>query len=235
MSLRWSGIDVSVYQTRIDWERLSANFAILRAGYGKVASQKDKLFETHYANAKKEKVNVSAYGYSYAMSEAEARQEAKACIECLKGKQFEYPIYYDVEEKKQYALGKKTVSAIVRAFCEELEAAGYWVGLYTNASWYNSVIEDDIKSRYAIWIAHWDVSKPGISGQYGVWQYGVGAVDGVVGDCDKDYSYLDYPTMIKAAGKNGFAPTPTPTPGKKTIDVTMTVDNVTYSGTLTEK
>lgn len=227
------GIDISAYQNKVNYVRLREDgvaFAILRAGYGKVASQKDALFEKHYANFKEIGVPVGAYWYSYAMNEAEARQEAEACIKVLKGKQYEYPIYYDVEEEKQYMLGKKTVSAMIRAFCEELEKAGYWVGLYTNASWYNNVVEDDIKTRYAIWIAHWGVSKPGIAGPYGLWQYKVGTQEGVSGDCDLDYGYEDYPTLIKKAGKNGY----TPSPAKKTIDVTVSIDGTTYKGTLSE-
>lgn len=223
------GIDISAYQTKVDYNHTGAAFAILRAGYGKVASQKDAMFEKHYAGFKAAGVPVGAYWYSYAKTEAEARQEAKACIEVLKGKQYEYPIYYDVEEKSQYDLGKKTVSAMIRAFCEELEKAGYWVGLYTNASWYNNVIEDDIKTRYAIWIAHWGVSKPGIAGPYGIWQYKVGTQEGVAGDCDLDYSYEDYPTLIKKAGKNGYSQK------SKTIAVTMTVDGITYKGLLGEE
>lgn len=233
------GIDISYCQTNINWNVLKVDFVLMRAGYGRYAYQKDVMFETHYNNACSKNIPKGAYWYSYAMSEAEAIEEAKACIAVLKGKKFEYPIYFDVEELKQKALGKAKVSAIIKAFCTTMEEAGYWVGLYTNVDWYTTVIDDTIKDRYAIWIAHWNVSKPGISGQYGVWQYKVGTINGVSGRCDLDYSYVDYPTMIKARGKNGYpapAPTPAPTPvKKKTITMTCTVDGITYTGTLTQK
>lgn len=226
------GIDVSVYQSKIDYKHTGLDFAILRAGYGKTATQRDKLFDQHYDGFKSANVPVGAYWFSYAKTVDDAKLEAQACIEVLKNKQFEYPIYYDVERQDQYNLGKQAVSAIIRAFCTELEAAGYWVGIYTNASWYNSVLEDDLKTRYALWIAHWDVLKPGISGPYGLWQYKVGKQAGVTGDCDLDYGCVDYPQLIKQAGKNGFVATePTKT---KTIDVTITIDGTTYSGTLSE-
>lgn len=236
-----SGIDISYCQTSVNWNVLKVDFVLIRAGYGRYAYQKDTMFETHYNNACSKNIPKGAYWYSYAMSEAEAIEEAKACIAVLKGKKFEYPIYFDMEEQKQKALGRAKVSAIVKAFCKTMEDAGYWVGLYTNVDWYVNVIDDEIKNRYAIWIAHWDVSKPGISGQYGVWQYKVGTINGVSGRCDLDYSYVDYPTMIKARGKNGYpapapAPTPAPTPvKKKTITMTCTVDGITYTGTLTQK
>ena len=222
------GIDVSAYQTSIDYKNTGVNFAILRAGYGKLSSQKDKLFDTHYNGFKNAGIPVGAYWYSYAMSEDEARQEAKACIEVLKNTKLEYPVYYDVEEKKQYSLGKTKVTAIIKAFCDELERAGYWVGIYTNTSWYNSVIDASIKNRYALWIAHWNVAKPGITDSYGIWQYSVGKQSGVAGDCDLDYGYTDYPTLIKNAGKNGWQ-------HSKTIAVAVTIDGVVYKGLLGEE
>lgn len=226
------GIDISAYQKNVDYSKTGVDFAILRAGYGRLASQKDLLFERHYNGFKTAGIAVGAYWYSYARTVDEAKAEARACIEVLKNKQLEFPIYYDVEEQEQYKLGKAKVSAIIRAFCEELESANYWVGIYTNASWYNSVLEDDLKSRYAIWIAHWDVSRPGIAGPYGLWQYKVGKQAGVAGDCDLDYAYEDYPTLIKQAGKNGYKAEPEP--AKKTIDISITINGKTYAGKLTE-
>ena len=235
------GIDISYCQTAVDWNELKVDFVIMRAGYGRYASQKDTMFESHYKNACNKGIAKGAYWYSYAMSEAEALQEATACITALKGKKFEYPIYFDVEEPKQKALGKAKVSAIIKAFCSTMEAAGYWVGIYTNANWYNNVITDDIKKRYAIWIANWGVPKPCIDGSYGMWQYKVGRIKGVSGDCDLDYGYVDYPTEIKKAGKNGYSKPPVKKPTvskpakKKTLSMTCTVDGVTYTGILTQK
>lgn len=230
------GIDISYCQKGIDWNALKIDFVIIRAGYGKYAFQKDTMFESHYKHACNKGIAKGAYWYSYAMSEADAIREAKACIEVLKGKKFEYPIYFDVEEQKQKALGKAKVSAIVKAFCSTMEAAGYWVGLYTNLDWYLNLITDDIKTLYSIWIAQWDVAKPAINGPYGIWQYKVCNINGVSGRCDLDYGYVDYPTEIKKAGKNGYSKTPVKKPAKnKTISMTCTVDGITYTGTLTQK
>ena len=46
------GIDVSVHNGDIDWQKVKADgidFAIIRAGYGKLESQKDQKFEQNYA------------------------------------------------------------------------------------------------------------------------------------------------------------------------------------------
>lgn len=233
------GIDISYCQTKVDWNQVTAQFVIARAGYGKSVSQKDTMFESHYAGAKSRGIPIGAYWYSYAMDEAGARAEADACIAVLKGKQFEYPIFYDVEEQKQFALGKAKVSAIIRAFLERVEAAGYWVGLYGSYSSLTTYTDEDIRKRYSIWLAHWDVQKSPYTGSYGVWQYSVGSAAGVTGSCDLDYSYVDYPEKIKAKGLNGFGTDKPPendttNTDKDEIAVEMTVNGKKYAGKLKE-
>lgn len=40
---------------------------------------------------------------------------------------------------------------------------------------------------------------------YGIWQYShTGKVNGIEGNVDMNYSYTDYPKMMKIAGLNGF-------------------------------
>ena len=62
---------------------------------------------------------------SYAMTPEEAELEADVFLSVIKGKQFEMPVYFDLEEKKQFDLGKEQVSAIMRAFLKRVESAGY--------------------------------------------------------------------------------------------------------------
>lgn len=97
-----NGIDLSCHNGSIDWTKVKADFVILRAGYGKETNQVDSRFEEYYSNAKAHGIPVGAYWYSYAMSIEEAIQEAEVFISTIKGKQFEYPVFYDVEESKQF-------------------------------------------------------------------------------------------------------------------------------------
>lgn len=235
------GIDVSVHNGNIDWNKMKADgieFAILRAGYGKLAKQKDTKFEDNYAGAKAAGIPVGAYWYSYATTVDEARQEAAVCVSILAGKQFEFPIYFDQEEKKTLDTGKANCSAMIRAFCEVLESHGYWVGLYTSRSVLSTHIEDDIKTRYALWAAEWG-SKLNYSGAVGIWQYSdKGKVGGITGNVDLDMAYVDYATKVKAAGKNGYGKAETiSAPASVEVDtnvsVTVTIGNDTYEGTLT--
>ncbi len=233
------GIDISYCQKKVDWNAVNAEFVIVRAGYGRYSTQKDSMFESHYAGAKKRGIPVGAYWYSYAKTPEEARREADACIAVIAGKQFEYPIYYDVEEKDQLALGKTKLSAIIRAFLERVEAAGYFVGLYGSYSSLTNLTDESIRSRYAIWLAHWDVEKSPYSGAYGIWQYKVGTAAGVTGDCDLDYCYVDYPAKIKAKGLNGYGSTHPPADTEpepaKGVEIELTIDGKQYKGTVYPK
>ena len=231
------GIDVSVHNGNIDWNKVKADgieFAILRAGFGRLEKQRDEKFEQNYAGAKAAGIPVGAYWYSYAMDEDEARLEADVFLKVIKGKQFEMPVYFDLEEKKQFDLGKEKVSAIMRAFLERVESAGYFTGLYGSASSLTTHTADDIKTHYTIWLAHW-VDKTNYSGAYGIWQYSEkGKVDGINGNVDLDICYKDFPTIIKGKGLNGYGKelnslAPATEDG---ISVEVTVDGKKYSGKL---
>lgn len=204
------GIDVSQYQGSIDFEKVKAagiGYVMIRAGYGRYASQKDPCFEANYKGAKAAGLPVGVYWYSYAKTEAEARQEAAVCLEIIKGKQFEYPIYFDLEESSQFRLGKSACSGMVSAFCSELEKAGYFAGLYISRSPLQTYITSEVANRYALWIAEY-ASRCNYSGSYGMWQYSSsGTVPGISGKVDMDYCYEDYPTLIKTAGLNGYKKT----------------------------
>lgn len=236
------GIDVSVYQGEIDWKKVRADnvdFAIIRAGLGKLVSQADKNFMKNYDGAKSAGIKVGAYWYSYAMSEDEARQEAKAFIQVISGLCFEFPVWLDLEEQKQFDLGKEKVSAIVRAFLEEVEKAGYFVGLYSSYSALQTHIASDIQNRYAIWCAHWCDSTP--YKLWGIWQHSCkGSVNGITGDVDMDVCRTDYPTRIMKKGLNGYRKDSAEpqieikTDAESTIDVSVAIGGVTYKGKLTK-
>lgn len=205
------GIDVSKHQGVIDWKKVKADgveFAILRAGYGREISQKDMQFENNYKGCKANNIPCGVYWYSYAMSAEDAKKEAGACLEIIKGKQFEYPIYFDIEEKKQLELGKSACSEITKAFLETVENAGYWVGIYSSKSHLETYIDKSLRERYAVWAAHYGVKKTTYNGQLGMWQKSsTGRIDGINGNVDLNECYVDYPAEIKKAGRNGFKKT----------------------------
>lgn len=204
------GIDVSEWQGDIDFAKVKASgidFVIIRAGFGKYIKQKDPKFEQNYKRAKAAHLNVGVYWYSYAATVEDARREADICLEVIKGKQFEYPIYFDLEEQSQFAKGRTFCSDLVKAFCDRLEKAGYFAGLYISRSPLQQYISADVAKRYALWIAEYG-SKCNYNGTYGIWQYSsTGRVNGISGSVDMDISYVNYPKIIKDGGFNGFEKT----------------------------
>ena len=203
------GIDVSKYQKQIDFnavKKSGIDFVIIKAGYGKYISQKDPFFEQNYSRAKAAGLHVGAYWFSYALTPDEAIQEARACAEVIKGKQFDFPIYYDLENDPQsgyypFTTCKDNCSAMVTSFCTELEQLGYFAGLYMARFQLQAHISKEVAERFALWIAE-QGSKLNYNGNYGVWQYGKGRVVGIIGDVDLDISYIDYPQIIIGGGFN---------------------------------
>lgn len=203
------GIDVSKWQGNFDFARAKnegVKFAILR---GASACNKDTKFEEYYKKAKAVGLNVGVYLYTYATNSTQARQEANYLYtNCLKGKLFELPIYIDIEDATQKKLSKATNTSIVKAFCETLEAKGYFVGVYSSKSFFDTYLNDGELQKYAHWVAQWSTACT-YRGTYGLWQFGgetnlirTNKVAGVT--CDQDYMLVDYPSIIKKVGKNGY-------------------------------
>ena len=237
------GIDVSRHQGNIDWTKVrnseKVDFAILRAGYGKDISQKDSKFEEYYAKCNANQIPVGTYWYSYALSPEETRQEAEVFLQVIKSKKFAYPVYFDLEEPKQLALGRAKCSAIAKAFLETVEQAGYFVGLYMSKSHLETYITEEIRNRYAIWVAHYGVNQTSYAGQFGIWQKSdTGSIPGISGNVDLDECYQDYPILIQNAGLNGFVKSATTSELKSDSEqgkyFSVSVDGKTYSGVLEE-
>lgn len=215
MSQRF-GIDVSHWQGDFDFARAKSNedveFAILKAGGGDVGLYKDSKFEANYKKCEACGLPKGAYFFGNAKSIAEAKKEAEYFISILSGKKYEYPIFYDVEGKMITDNDRAALTEIVKSFCSTVEAAGYWVGIYSSESSFNSEMNDGELTRYSHWVARWGKSKPAPSSgaETQMWQFGgetnlirSNKINGQT--CDQDYCYVDYPAKIKAAGLNGHA------------------------------
>ena len=203
------GIDVSHHNGILNWQKIKADgidFALIRTGFGKESpSQIDKQFENNYRNAKAVGMPLGAYHYSYAYTVADAVKEAEFVLKLLSGKQFEYPILFDIEEKKHTKLPKQLCTDIVTAFCETLEKAGYWAGVYTFDDFFKHNLNKNVQKRFACAVARVDGQKPKSCNNYGIWQYSwVGKVNGSSKETDMDYCYIDYPSMIKRKKLNGY-------------------------------
>ena len=119
MSEIYKGIDVSEHNPTVNMTRVKESgisFVMIRAGFGKYKTQKDKCFETHYKNALAAGLNIGAYWYSYATTVKEAEIEANLFLEVIKGKKFSMPVALDIEDDCQAGLSKDTVGKIITTF-----------------------------------------------------------------------------------------------------------------------
>ena len=200
------GIDISKHQGDINLATLKdkVEFVIIRAGY---SNSIDPKFERNYNLCKELGIPVGTYWYSYALNEDAAKKEANTFLNVLKGKQFEYPVYLDMEDadgwKKKHKYNFDDSKAISEAFCSIVEGAGYYTGIYASKSWFDTYLKG--LDRYNKWIAHWsNVSYEDKSG-VGMHQYTSKLkLNGYSGNLDGDYAHTDFPTIIKSGGLNGY-------------------------------
>ena len=193
--MSYKGIDVSKYQGEIDWQKVKddgVQFAIIRAGYGREISQKDPYFEKNYEGAKKVGLQVGVYWYSYAESVEDAKTEAKTFLEVVKGKAFDLPVYYDVEENAQAQKGKDFVTSVILAFADVVKQAGYTVGVYANTNWLTNYIDRDKLGNMSVWKADYrekyDTSIPCDIHQY----TSGGTVNGISGRVDMNHGFAEF-------------------------------------------
>lgn len=203
----WRGIDISHYQGNITWSKVNVDFVIIKAGQRTTIV--DSKFEEYYNGAKSRNIPVGAYWYCNAVSVTQAQAEARKCINTLKGKKFEYPIYYDIEEKSTLSKGKQTVSAIADAFCSMLKAAGYYPGIYAAKSPLETSFTAEVKNKYSVWVANVGKNGTPLSSTsykgHDIWQYSwTGRISGISGNVDCDYSYKNFPSIIMTGGYNGY-------------------------------
>lgn len=209
------GIDISKWQGNFDFDAAvneGVKFAIIKGGGGDSGLYIDGKFSQNYAEAKNRNLPVGVYWFSKALTVADAEKEAEYFYShVLKGRQFELPVYIDVENKTQLAVGKRLLTDIIKAWCGYLEKKGFWVGIYSSLSYFSSYMYDNELTCYAHWVACWSANcNYANTNCFGMWQFGgetnkirTNKVAGVV--CDQDYMLVDYPTKIKAAGLNGFS------------------------------
>lgn len=231
------GIDVSTYQGKIDWEKVKKagiKYAILRCGYGSdIKSQDDTRFKRNADECTRLGIPFGVYLYSYATSVSMAKSEAEHVIRLLKGYKLDYPVYLDLEDNGTTAkCSNKVIADITEAFCETVKKAGYYPAVYSNTSWFNTKLTDKRFNNYDKWVAQY-YSVCEYKGNHAIWQYSSsGKVDGISGNVDMNYCYVDYPTIINGEKSKPASTTTKPasatasTTKKPTKTITQWVDEV---------
>lgn len=200
------GIDVSKWQGNINWKKVSVSgidFVMIRSSFG--SEHTDEMLDKNVEGCEKYGIPYGFYHYTYAATPEEAEREARYFLKQIRGYSPEYPIVLDIEEEFYKKMTRKQVTAIMVAFMDVLEDAGYYAMVYNSPNFIKACINESVLKKYDVWIACWGDEERLSSlydGQYGMWQYSAtGKVNGISGDVDLDYSYKDYAEIIK---KNGF-------------------------------
>lgn len=217
----------------VDFNKMKADgcsFVILRIGDQKPTYDRkaDPTFVTLYNMARAAGMHVGAYYYCYKTTRAGAVDDAQWCIDIMEKNNmyFEYPIYFDVEAQNQESLSTSTLIDLCLGWCETMEAAGYFPGVYSTAAHSLDELQASSKFNYDTWVARVKTNGTGAqfdptkentsySSKYGMWQYkwynttktpsyeGSYWVDSN-GNCplDCNVAYRDYPTIMATYGYN---------------------------------
>ena len=237
------GIDLSKWNHKvnsngeyepIDWVALKesgVDFVILKIG----SSIRDNgnlggiepTFEADYAGAKAAGLDVGVYFFTYATTVSEIKKDAEVLLTYLEGKQFEYPIYLDIEdEPNEGYYPSRIASPILTEMCLEffsaLQRKGYYTGLYVNNEFLFNVLQtENIIELFEVWYARypsydtvewnreniddpiWNTEKYG--DHLGMWQYTMrGIHESITGDVDFNFAYKNYPDIITHNHFNGY-------------------------------
>jgi len=214
---KWDG-DMNFAQ----WKQLRNLYGVIVKGGGSdVGRYVDSWFARNYDKVLAAGLHVGCYFYSKAMSVQEAIDDANYFFDnCLANREFDLPVYIDVEEPSVFNLGKRLVTDISKAFMDTINERGYKGGIYTGGyAWSAYMYGDDELGKYADWIAAWGDNPPKYIGvDYGMWQQGgIRLSDGnivyddVNGYVDCDWALIDYPSIINGGSPIDIPETTTPT------------------------
>lgn len=208
MTAVMSGLDLSHWNPVDNFVlvRNTYNFVILKAGGSDAGFYKDKCFEKYYYQAKLANLAVGAYyfvGRNYFHGTQAGIKEAQRFMRLLAGKEFDMPVYIDIETTNP--ANKLEVTQAAYAFCEYMEKQGAFVGIYSSdIAGFRDRLNMNTLTRFAFWVARYG-NRPKYVKSYGMWQFSsTGKCAGIRGNVDLDVSYVDYPTIIKKKGLNCF-------------------------------
>ena len=202
------GIDVSRWQGEIDFNKVKAagyDFVIIKAGGSDMGFYTDSCWEKNYKAAKAAGLHVGAYyfvGFLF-YGDAAGRADALRFLQQLKGKQLELPVFVDIETTQPARKAAATLAAI--AFCKTMEEAGYFVGIYASDiyGFKERLYHDQLKAY-----AHWVADYSGGTDCCNEWQVrqisNRGVVPGIIPYVDLDITAVDYLSIMKKNGLNGF-------------------------------
>lgn len=182
------GIDVSEYQSDINWKELCdedrPDFVIIRATAGK--NKLDKKFLTNWKSAKENDIIRGAYHY-YRPDE-KSTEQAEFFIKTVKLEVGDLPPVLDIEKYSRVQSLSSLKTGLLNWLKIVEEHYGITPILYTYNKFYTAAIADDPRfAKYPVWIA-WYTTKgdpSDIKEDWVFWQYtDKGSLSGIKGNVD---------------------------------------------------
>ena len=193
------GIDISEFNGDVDVAALKGqvDFIIIRCAYGSdLPSQDDSRFESNVNKCREAGIPWGAYLYSYAVTPEMVQSEVRHTLRLLKGRKPPYGVWYDVEDAS-LPTGELLVDNVA-AYCQGMEDAGFYCGIYASLSWLETRLNSPRLDRFDKWVAQWG-SQLTYDKPYGMWQYtNQLRLNGRL--FDGDWAYKDYPALTGAQG-----------------------------------
>lgn len=197
MDIKRKGVDISEWNGDVDFKALKAagiEFVLIRCGFGSdLTHQDDASFKENVKKAQEHGMPYGVYLYSYANTLEKAKSEADHVLRLIKGTKPLYGVWFDMEDTC-LPKDKAALTAICQTFCEAIENAGYYVGIYSTPTWLEDRVDADKLEVYDKWVAQWykecQYERP-----YGIWQF---TDELIIGGkkFDGNYAYKDYPAII---------------------------------------
>ena len=187
------GIDISRYQTDIEWDKIkvltdaqgrstnsvnqakdirNVSYVFIKATEGN--SFKDKYFKKHWKNAKKSGIRRGAYHFFRSSKDAEtqARHFIRTVGELSAD---DLPPVLDIETIHK-GCSYKTLNDKALTWLKTVENHyGRKPIVYSSASFINDILCKEIKENYPIWVAHYGAASPRCA-RWHIWQFADDAV-----------------------------------------------------------
>ena len=197
----YKGIDVSVYQGTIDWNKVAEDgvtFTFIRAGYRGWGSKgtlvTDENAEANLRGANGAGIKTGVYFYTQATNEKEILEEVQLVLDLIKPYRIDCPVVIDVEKTSEKAgrmnqLDVQERTKLVKLFCDTVQAAGYRTMIYHNLEMGALMLDLDQLEEYDKWFAFYK-SELYYPYAYKIWQYSdKGSVQGIKGAVDMNIAF----------------------------------------------
>ncbi|MBP3827169.1 MAG: glycoside hydrolase family 25 protein [Prevotella sp.] len=206
------GIDISHYQGKINWEKLSnaqiehspIRFVMIKATEG--STQIDDCFQDNFKNARD--YGFIRGAYHFWSNKSSARDQARFFLKKVHLKDGDLPPVLDVENKPEN-MSVEDFQREILTWMHIVEDK-YHVKpiLYTYYKFKNQYLNTPVFDDYPYWIAHYYVDEIEYEGDWKFWQHtDAGRLPGIKGTVDFNLyngSYYDLKKLCIGSNENRF-------------------------------